>query len=149
MRILIDGEHCPSSIKILCQRLGELHRIEVLLLNPIDTLEDVDDGVLQKTVLEPGAVNEALLDIAGLHDLVVTSHIPLAKKVLDRVTAVLHPDGYIMNLAGIDYLLYERHLEIEDRKQGIAKGLKKRRKKDNLSFENLLLSYISGINLKL
>ncbi|NLN97642.1 MAG: hypothetical protein GX127_04540 [Eubacteriaceae bacterium] len=149
MRILIDGEHCPSGIKNLCHRLGELHHIEVLLLNPIDSLDDVDDGVLKRTVLEPGTINKKLLEMAGLHDLVVTSHIPLAKKIVDKVTAVLHPDGYIMNLAGIDYLLYERHLEIEDRKQGIAKGLKKRKEKDNQTFENLLLNYISGINLKL
>ncbi len=149
MRLLIDGAHCPLSVQQLCRRLGTHHRIEVIIFNPVERIEDIDDAVLKQTVLETGVVNDVLSDNAALHDLVVTSHIPLANKVLERVTAVLHPDGYIMNRAGIDYLLYERHLEIEDRKQGIAKGLKKRREEENRSFEHLLLSYISGINTTL
>lgn len=64
--------------------------------------------------------------MAEPQDIIITHDYGLAALVLEKVTAVLSPSGFVYSTANIDELLYQRFLNQKQRQAGHAAKIKKR-----------------------
>lgn len=149
MRIIIDADACPRSVRSLCKTLADSKNIAVIMVADREhNLDDEADDDVSVLLVDVGRDESdyRIVQIAEASDLVVTGDYGLAAILLDRVTAVLHPDGFVYNHANIDTLLYSRYLNAKARKNGHFRRIRRRTEAEDAAFAKVLNSYLKGFD---
>lgn len=128
--LYIDADACPVRAEAL--RVATRHNIRVLIVS--DGGLRPDPHPLVENVIVPPAPDAAddwIAERAGKHDIVVTSDIPLAARVVDSGARVVKPDGEVLTGANVGNALATRNLMTDLRsadpfRQGGAKPFTKR-----------------------
>lgn len=150
MRILVDGDGCPS--KDIIVLLAKKYQKEMLVF--IDYAHILSDDEYQVIMCEVGddSVDMKIINMAKEDDIVITQDYGLASLVLPKKAKVLHVSGKIINDFNIDQLLMTRYLGAKQRKAGArTKGPAKRTKSDEQFFKDQLEKLLwenSEINLR-
>ncbi|MDP7142632.1 MAG: YaiI/YqxD family protein [Alphaproteobacteria bacterium] len=140
MKIWVDGDACPNSIKEILYRASERTKITVffiandyLRLPPSDYLEmlQVPDG--------PDVADDEIAERCSAEDLVITADIPLAARIVKKGGRALDPRGTLYDSNNIGQILDMRNFMDELRGSGVETGgLDKFGAKDRLTFANEL-----------
>lgn len=137
--IYVDADACP--VKAEVEQVASRHKVRVKLVcnggirpsgNPLIELIVVESG--------PDIADIWIADRAGLGDVVITTDIPLAAKVVEAGAKVLKPNGEPLTEANIGNVLATRDLMYDLRaadpfRQGGGKGFSKA---DRSRFLNVL-----------
>lgn len=137
MRILVDGDACPS--KEIIVELAKKYQIEMLVY--IDYAHVLSDENYQVIMCEVGddSVDLMIINAVQRGDIVITQDYGLASLVLARQAKVVHISGKIIDNTNIDQLLMTRYISAKQRKGGTrTKGPAKRTKADELFFKQQL-----------
>jgi len=140
MRIIIDADACPKTVKNICIDFSKKLKIELIMV--IDTAHELS-GNYTVIVVEKGkdSVDHKIVSIVKTEDLVITQDYGLASMILENVKAVIHPDGFEYTKYNIDMLMYQRHMAQKIRNSGKrTKGPKKREIELDNKFKNILES---------
>lgn len=143
MRILVDGDACPSKEVIV--ELAKKYQLEMLVF--IDYAHTLSNHDYQVIMCEVGddSVDMMIINSIQSGDIVITQDYGLASLVLSRQAKVVHTSGKIIDNLNIDQLLMTRYISAKQRKSGIrTKGPAKRTKADELYFKQQLEETIVG-----
>ncbi|MEG1433087.1 MULTISPECIES: DUF188 domain-containing protein [Eubacterium] len=149
MRILIDGDACPKSAKVVCHELSKEYNIPAFIFTEgnRDWDEDTDEDVMAFSPSDylPGAMDYKLSALAGKGDIIVTHDYSLASVIYPQVLAVVHPCGFIYNATNMDQLLYERFMtrKSHNPKKGKEARIKKRSSEEDQALRQVLLDLIT------
>ncbi|MEG0377466.1 MAG: DUF188 domain-containing protein [Eubacterium sp.] len=149
MRIIIDADACPKSVKVLCQQISDQYKIGlVMVADTSHSLESEEDDGCEVITVDQGndASDYKIVSMAESKDIIVTQDYGLASLVLNKVTAVLHPNGFVYSNANMDELLYQRYLGQKMRKAGHGTRIKKRDPADDAAFKTLLLTFVGIVH---
>ncbi|MEF9918028.1 MAG: DUF188 domain-containing protein [Eubacterium sp.] len=152
MRIIIDADACPKTVKLICQEVANDYKLPlVFVADTAHSLADEEDDGYEVVIVDQGqdASDFKIVSMAEATDLIVTQDYGLASLVLDKVTAVLNPNGFVYSLSNMDELLYKRYLNQKMRKAGHGTRIKKRNPDEDAAFKKLLLTFIEPITLNL
>lgn len=137
MKILIDADACPVVDIVL--KIAEEYKKECIII--CDTAHYISrQGALTVTV-EKGAdsVDFKLVNMIDANDIAVTQDYGLAAMCLAKKAVPLNQNGLIFTDRNIEELLYTRFVSKKIRMAGgRTKGLKKRTKEQDISFEKSL-----------
>lgn len=126
MRIIIDADACPKTVKNICIDFSDRLKIELIMV--IDTAHELS-GNYTVIVVEKGkdSVDHKIVSIVKKEDVIITQDYGLASMILANVKSVIHPDGFEYTKYNIDMLMYQRHMAQKIRNSGgKTKGPKKR-----------------------
>lgn len=138
MRIVIDGDGCPSTD--LIEKIGNDYQIPVLIY--IDDTHNIIKEYAEVIVLSKcyQNVDMAIINAIKTGDIVITGDYGLALLVLSKNIKVINHKGILYD--NIDFLIEQKHNNTKLRKQGIkTKGPKKRTKED----EELLVNNLKKL----
>ena len=152
MRLIIDADGCPRGVREVCRELAGQYNVPIAMVSDRshDLASEADDDMdvtLTTVDTAPDATDYAIAQEAKPTDIIVTGDYGLAALVIDRVTAVLHPDGFIYSPANMDELLYRRYLNQKARRAGHNSRITKRTADDDAAFRQMLLPFLRGIVL--
>lgn len=140
MKILIDGDACPSISKI--ESLGKEYSIEVEIYCDINHY--IRSDYAKVIVVDSGfqSADMFIMNNVKNKDIVITQDYGVAAICLPKGAKVLSPKGYIYSEDNIDSMLSQRHIHSKLRKAGVrTKGPKKRSIEDeNRLIKNLRIS---------
>lgn len=123
MKIWVDGDACPKTIKEILYRAATRTQITVIFvanqylhLPPSDYLEmvQVGDG--------PDVADNEIAERCAPEDLVITADIPLADRVVRKGALALDPRGTLYNSENIGQILNMRDFMDGLRGSGIETG---------------------------
>ena len=143
MRILVDGDACPS--KDIIVTLAKKYQLEMLVF--IDYAHVLSNENYQVIMCEVGddSVDMKIINSVQPGDIVITQDYGLASLVLARQAKVIHVSGNSINDTNIDQLLMTRYISAKQRKSGArTKGPAKRTKADEIYFKEQLEETIVG-----
>lgn len=129
MRIIIDGDACPSIPFI--EKKAKEYDIEVIIFCDINHLIRSDYSTVK--VVDSGfqSVDMYVVNMAKENDIVITQDYGVAALCLGKKSSVISPNGFLYTELNIDLLLEERHISQCLRKAGErSRGHKKRSKED-------------------
>ena len=138
MRIIIDGDACPQTVREICERAAREFGVELIIVADIDHYIVSDYRVI---IVEQGreSVDYKIVQIFKQGDILVTQDYGLASLILGKATAVIHTSGFFINKNNIDSLLQSRYISEKIRKQGgKTKGPSKRKKEQDDNFKKCL-----------
>ncbi|NLJ58968.1 MAG: hypothetical protein GX339_09005 [Tissierellia bacterium] len=138
MRIIIDGDACPQTVREICEKAAREFGIELIIVADIDHYIVSDFQVI---IVEQGrdSVDYKIVQIFKQGDILVTQDYGLASLVLGKATAIIHTAGFFINKNNIDSLLQSRYISERIRKQGgRTKGPSKRRREQDENFKKCL-----------
>ena len=138
MRIIIDGDACPQTVKEICEKAAREFGIDLIIVVDIDHYIVSDFQVI---VVEQGrdSVDYKIVQIFKSGDILVTQDYGLASLLLGKASAIIHTAGFFINRNNIDSLLQSRYISERIRKQGgKTKGPSKRRKEQDEKFKRCL-----------
>ena len=149
MRILIDGDHCPISIKKICHDLSKTYHVQAYLFYEDNfNLDDPDDELIDipSTPSIPGRIDYKLSTWATRRDIIVTHDDNLATIIYPQVLAVIHPAGFVYNAWNIDQLLYKRYMihKVHNPERDKKARIKKRSFTEESLFKQVLTDYIKN-----
>ena len=137
MRIIIDGDACPSIPFI--ESLGEKYNLKVIIFCDINHYIHSDYAEVKVVDCGFQSVDMYVINEVKEHDIVVTQDYGVAALCLPKKTKVINPSGMVYTDSNIDRLLEDRHRSEVLRKAGAkTKNQRKRNKKDELKFLNSL-----------
>lgn len=125
MKIIIDGDACPSINKI--ELLAKSYNIDVDIVT--DTSHIIDSQYSNVIIVDKGnqSVDIFIASNSKENDIVVTQDYGLAVMCLGKKAKIINPKGIIYDESNIDRLLLNRHINQKLRKMGThVKGQKKR-----------------------
>jgi len=123
MRIWVDGDVCPNTIKDILYRAAE--RVQVPLVLVANSLLRPPPSKYISTIRVAAGLNVADSEIArrcAKGDLVITADIPLAADVVARGAFALNPRGELYTEATIRERLSMRNFMDDLRSSGIDTG---------------------------
>ncbi|MGG7098367.1 YaiI/YqxD family protein [Clostridium sardiniense] len=141
MKIIIDGDACPSISKI--ENLAKEYAIEVNIF--VDIHHFIQSDYSKVLIVDSGfqSVDMYVVNNSQNGDIVVTQDYGVAAMCLPRGVNVISPKGSIYTEKNIDLLLEQRHISQKIRKAGGRfKGPKKRTSEDEERLINNLRSII-------
>lgn len=147
MRIIIDGDGCPATVRQISERLA--HKYETELITVIDMSHDISSD-FPIIVVEKGrdSVDYKIAQIFKKNDILITQDYGLASIVLTKAKGIIHTAGFLINNNNIDSLLESRHLGQKLRKAGCqTKGASKRTKEQDIKFEKLLTMLLTDCHI--
>ncbi len=121
--IWIDADACPKAIKELVFRVSQRLNISIILVaNSYQIIPKSD--LIKLIIVDKGfdAADQHIIDLVQIHDVVITSDIPLAAKVIKKKTIALNPRGEIYNENTIGSILSMRDFMKEFYDAGSIKG---------------------------
>ncbi len=130
MNVIVDADACPS-IKLIAE-VCQKYKVNLIIYSDVNHLIQSDYGTVY--IVDQGYqnVDTHIINKIQINDIVVTQDYGLAALVLMKNAFAIHPKGLIYTNGNIDYLLLQRHIAIENRRQGNReRGPKKRTKQDN------------------
>lgn len=123
MKIWIDADACPASVKAIVFRASQRIRIPVTLVanhraqtppSPMIKVVQVSQGF--------DAADDYIVDHAAASDLVITADIPLAARLVAQGIPALNPRGELYTADNIQERLALRNLKEELRSAGSITG---------------------------
>ncbi|GAA0071407.1 YaiI/YqxD family protein [Clostridium sardiniense] len=141
MKIIIDGDACPSISKI--ENLAKEYAIEVNIF--VDIHHFIQSDYSKVLIVDSGfqSVDMYVVNNSQNGDIVVTQDYGVAAMCLPRGVNVISPKGSIYTEKNIDLLLEQRHISQKIRKAGGRfKGPKKRTSEDEERLINNLRAII-------
>ena len=146
MRIIIDGDACPS-IPII-EYIAKENNIEVIIFCDINHYIFSDYSTVK--VVDSGfqSVDMYVVNTVSNGDVVVTQDYGVAAMCLPKQASVINPKGYIYTNDNIDRLLEERHIAQKIRRGGGRTTNPKKRTKDDEERLIRNLKYLIGKNLQ-
>lgn len=141
MKIIIDGDACPSISKI--ENLAKEYAIEVNIF--VDIHHFIQSDYSKVIIVDSGfqSVDMYVVNNSQNGDIVVTQDYGVAAMCLPRGVNVISPKGSIYTEKNIDLLLEQRHISQKIRKAGGRfKGPKKRTSEDEERLLNNLRAII-------
>lgn len=137
MRIIIDGDACPSIPFI--ESLGKKYNLKVIIFCDINHYIYSDYAEVKVVDCGFQSVDMYVINEVIENDIVVTQDYGVAALCLPKKTKAINPSGMVYTDSNIDRLLEDRHRSEVLRKAGEkTKNQKKRSKKDELKFLNAL-----------
>ena len=139
MQILIDADACPV-IKIT-EKIAMEYQIPVILLCDTNHILQSDYSTVKTISAGTDAVDFALINLCKKGDIVVTQDYGVAAMALVKGAYAIHESGRRYTDENMDRLLMERHLSHWAWRIPVKKRLKgraKRRKEDDLAYEQTL-----------
>ncbi len=123
MTIWVDADACPVAIKEILYRAAERTRIPLVLVAN-QPLRTPPSAVIRRVQVSSGfdEADDYLVDQAQAGDLVISSDIPLAARLLAKQVQVLTPRGQPMSEANIGERLAIRDFMDTLRGSGIQSG---------------------------
>ena len=123
MRIWVDADACPGTIKELLYRAARRRSVRVTLVanQPLR----VPPSPLIDTILVPGGMNVAdrrIVELVEPGDLVVTADIPLAADAVAKGAQALDPRGELYTESNVGERLAARNLVDQLRGGGLVTG---------------------------
>jgi len=120
-QIFVDADACPVKEEVL--RVAARHAVKVTLVAN-SGLRPSRDPLVAHVLVPQGAdaADDWIAAQAGLHDIVVTADIPLARRALDKGAMVLGPTGRPFTSASIGMALAMRELNQHLRETGESRG---------------------------
>lgn len=123
MHVYVDADALPAPIRDILFRASQ--RLQFRLTLVANKYLSVPDSELITAVrVDKGfdVVDDAIVDMVGPGDLVITADIPLAAQVLDKGGHVISPRGQAMTRDDIKGRLAMRELLAELRDSGVQTG---------------------------
>ncbi|MDA3846708.1 MAG: DUF188 domain-containing protein [Vallitaleaceae bacterium] len=146
MRIIIDGDACPSKTAI--KSLAQKNHIPVHVY--VDSSHVFTDDYFEIHIISQGkdAVDMAIANSIKKSDILITQDYGLASITMLKCSAVVNPVGYEYTLDNIDQLLMQRHINQKNRRAG-KRGtyIKKRTSNDETKLIDLLETLIKANHL--
>lgn len=144
MRILVDGDACPSKDVIV--KLAKKYNLEVIVFMDYAHNSNSLDYQIVMCEVKSDSVDLKIVNALNAGDIVITQDYGLASLVLGKRGKVLHVGGKVINTNNVDELLMSRYLSAKARKAGVrVKGPAKRTKEDECYFESQLEKMILEI----
>ncbi len=123
MKILVDGDACPRLAKDVLFKTTERRNIELLMVanQYIKTPPMVQ---IKNVVVGAGAdvADDKIVELTEAGDLVITSDIPLADRVVKKDGFALSPRGELFDKDNISHRLAMRDLMEDLRNSGMETG---------------------------
>ena len=142
MKIIIDGDACPSISKI--ELIGKKYGI------PVEIFCDINHYIVSDyakvSVVDSGfqSVDMYVINNTKKDDIVVTQDFGVAALALGKKAYAISPKGMIFSNDNIERLLFERHLSQKARKAGLrGKNASKRKKEDDINLYNTIKKVIN------
>lgn len=143
MKILVDADACP--VISIIEKTASQYKIPVILL--CDTNHCLKSDYSEIRIISAGkdAVDYALVNTCDINDIVVSQDYGVAAMALSKGAFCINQNGKWYTQNNIDSMLNERYIAQKVRmasKKNHLKGPKKRKKEDDLKFENSFLKLI-------
>ena len=123
MKLLVDADACPGPVKAILYKTSERLNLKVILVAN-QNMRIPKSNLIELIIVSPG-FNEAdnhIVEITEPGDLIITSDIPLAERIIRKHGLVLTPRGKILNEENIGERIALRNLMEELRSGGIDSG---------------------------
>jgi uncharacterized protein len=123
MRIFVDGDANPNAIKEIIYRAVE--RIKIQLIIVANQPSKIPDSKYISSLVVKAGPDEAddrIVELVLKNDLVITSDVPLADRVISKEGFVLDPRGTLYTSENIKERLAVRDLMSELRNSGLETG---------------------------
>jgi uncharacterized protein YaiI (UPF0178 family) len=146
IKIYVDADACPGTVKEILYRISQRTGIEVILVanQPLSTPRIPTVRSIQ---VSQGfdVADDHIVTLVQKHDLVITADIPLAAEVIDKGGKALNPRGELYTAANIKARLNMRDFMDSMRNSGVQVGggpppLSQR---DRMVFANALDKYVA------
>lgn len=142
MKIIIDGDGCPQKARKICEEYSIFYMMEMVVVSSYDHNMQ---GDFMSIIVDKGkdSTDFRIIQISEKDDIVITQDYGLASLLLDKIYAVINPVGFRYTHDNIDKLLMTRYLGQKIRRGGgRTKGPKKRRREEDINFEEILIKVI-------
>ncbi len=122
LQIYVDADACPVKDEVL--RVAARHSIKVIFVANFG-LRPSRDPMIANVVVPQGAdaADDWIVEHAEAGDIVVTSDIPLARRAIEKGSAVMGPTGRPFTVTSIGMALAMRELNQHLRETGESRGL--------------------------
>ena len=146
IKIYVDADACPGTVKEILYRISQRTGIEVILVanQPLSTPRI---PTIRSIQVSQGfdVADDHIVTLVQKHDLVITADIPLAAEVIDKGGKALNPRGELYTAANIKARLNMRDFMDSMRNSGVQVGggpppLSQR---DRMDFANAIDRYIA------
>ena len=146
IKIYVDADACPGTVKEILYRISQRTGIEVILVanQPLSTPRIPTVRSIQ---VSQGfdVADDHIVTLVQKHYLVITADIPLAAEVIDKGGKALNPRGELYTAANIKARLNMRDFMDSMRNSGVQVGggpppLSQR---DRMDFANALDKYVA------
>ena len=145
MKIWVDADACPKSVKDILFRLAERREIVVTFVAN-QRLRLIESPFVQLIQVGSGAniADDEIVNKCKDGDLIITADIPLAARIVAKGAQALDPRGKIYDKTNIGQLLDMRNFMDELRGSGIETGCTPSLgQKDRFKFANELDKFIA------
>lgn len=146
MKIIIDADACPRTVKEIVYRAAEKAQINLIVV--ANTHIRTPPNILFKSIKVPAELDEAddkIIELVSPGDLVITADIPLADRVIKKEAHTLDPRGTLYDENNIGAKLAMRNLIQELREGGFeGGGPDQLNPKDRERFANSLQKILGG-----
>jgi uncharacterized protein YaiI (UPF0178 family) len=145
MQVVIDADALPRALKEIIYKAAKRIKVKWTLVANKHLYVPVELEMDMVTVAKgPDEADDRIVEMVGKGDLVVTSDIPLADRVIAKGACALSPKGEFHTEANIKARLATRNLLDQLRNEGVIKGGGAPfSPKDAQAFANQLDSFLS------
>jgi uncharacterized protein YaiI (UPF0178 family) len=114
MKILVDADSCPKAARELILRRAEKLKIRVIFAanHIIPTAESMTLMEMEICPNKENSADDRIVELARKGDLAITRDIPLAKRLVEKETAVLDDRGRVFTKDNINELLSIRNFTV-------------------------------------
>lgn len=141
MRILVDGDACPSIN--LITNIAQKYHSDLFIYIDVSHNLDSDYATIIKVSTAYQSVDMKIMEDIKKDDLLITADYGLASLALMKQAKVISPTGIIYTNDNIDIMLNQRYINGCLRKQKIkTPNPKKRTKQDDINLENVLIKIL-------
>jgi uncharacterized protein YaiI (UPF0178 family) len=140
MKIWIDADACPVAIREILFRTAERLRIETTLVAN-QSIAIAKSAFIRRVTVRDGAdiADDRIVELMQRGDLVITSDIPLASRVVEKEGVAISPRGELFDDKSVHERLAARNLMEQFRSAGFETGgPKPLSQKDVQTFANQL-----------
>lgn len=147
MILFIDGDAFPNLLKPIIHRAIEKYSLKTYIIANkkifIGASEHIESIIVSS---DPDEADNKIVELAGNGDLVITSDIPLADKVIEKGSVVINHHGKFFDEDNIKPALAIRNFMQEMRDGGeVTKGQSAFGQKDVREFANRLNNYLNRL----
>ena len=134
MKILIDADACPKSVRCICVKVGRKYGVPIWSVASFNHNIESDHHIVVGDA--PQEADIKIVNAADEGDVVVTGDWGLAAIVLGKGAKCLSPTGREFRPEKIEFLLEEREIKSKLRRSGgRTKGPTRRTKEHDRRFE--------------